>query len=129
MQHTLLSLPRRGEMGPLELGLIVGNGSHGLSASGMYLLVQLVNIHEAIVNLWGSFPPPLSLRSHYCNFTLRTKLFCPPDERPEIEKVPLKSLTIHPSPQPAQVKVMRAEGRTTACDMHHIKLSSFGHLL
>ena len=41
-------------MGPLELGLIVGNGSHG--PSGMYLLLQLVNIHEAIVNLLGKFP-------------------------------------------------------------------------
>ena len=54
--------------GPLML--IVGNGEP------RYLLVQLVNIHEAIVNLQGgSFPSPL--QSHYCNFTLRTKLFVP----------------------------------------------------
>ena len=127
--HSYLYLAVRGEMGPLELGLIVGNGSHCPRPSSGTSLLNLLTFMRQLSTFWGSSLPPLSLRSHYCNFTPRTKLFCPPDERPEIEKVPLKSLTIHPSPQPAQVKVMRAEGRTTACDMHHIKLSSFGHLL
>ena len=52
--------------------LIVGNGEP------RYLLVQLVNIHEAIVNLQGKFPlsSPVSL----LQFHSADETFCPLDE-------------------------------------------------
>ena len=76
-----------GREGSPPLMLIVGNGSLGTS------LFNLLTFMRPLLTFGESSQPPSPpllappsplysspLQSHYCNFTLRTKLFCPPDE-------------------------------------------------